>query len=114
MPLRKISFSKNSVTCSAYAVSKAEKKMKDNKGISSSKLKLGSIFERRIQQVRGKIFFFMFLFVCFRMLKEAAVRNFFLCLGMLTYFFRKNGLKTEDRQTVEVCDASPYYRNNSP
>lgn len=56
----------------------------------------------------------MFLFVCFRMLKEAAVRNFFLCLGMLTYFFRKNGLKTEDRQTVEVCDASPYYRNNSP
>ena len=55
----------------------------------------------------------MFLFVCFRMLKEAAVRNFSVPWNV-NLFFRKNGLKTEDRQTVEVCDASPYYRNNSP
>lgn len=86
--------SKNSVICSAYAVSKAEKKMKDNRGISSNKLKLGSVFERRIQQVRGKIS--LNVFVCFRMLKEAAVRNFFPVAWDVNLIFRNSGLKTDD------------------
>lgn len=74
-------FSKNSVTCSAYAVSKAEKKMKDNKGISSSKLKLGSIFERRIQQVRGKIFFFLcFCLFVLGCLRRQLLETFFCAL----------------------------------
>lgn len=49
-------YSKNSVICAAYVVPKAEEKLKKNEGISCSTLKMGFIFERRVQQLRGNGF----------------------------------------------------------
>lgn len=55
-------YSKNSVICAAYFVSKAEEKMKGNEGISCSRLKMSFIFQSRIQQLRGNGFFFFFYY----------------------------------------------------
>lgn len=61
MPFIQISSQLQQEQCDLFClfVSKAEEKMKDNNGISSSRLKMSFIFERRIQQLKGKRFFFL-------------------------------------------------------
>lgn len=54
-------YSKSSVICAAYFISKAEEKMKENEGISCDRLKMRFIFERRIQQLRRNWFLIFFL-----------------------------------------------------
>lgn len=84
-------YSKSSVICAAYFISKAEEKMKENEGISWSRLKKRFIFERRIQQLRGNRFFFFLLLLLLGGLNQQLLETF-LQFGMLAHFQEK-GIK---------------------
>lgn len=77
-------YSKSSVICAAYFISKAEEKMKENEGISCGRLKMRFIFERRIQQLRGNRFFKLF-FLLLGSLNQQLLETFVLFV-MLTHF----------------------------
>lgn len=77
-------YSKSSVICAAYFISKAEEKMKENEGISCGKLKMRFIFERRIQQVRGNGFFNFFLLLLLALNQQPL--ETLLWFGILTQF----------------------------